>query len=110
METASPCYLITLHKKGFDDLVGTYHKQQNLNTIKYLKQYSFFAEVPHFKFLPFLPFLLQRDVKRGTVLYQEGDKCDGIFFLREGDVEISSVVRTMDTTTAAEIRNNNEKS
>ena len=91
MEAAEDCYLLTINRSGFDEIMGTYHYMMSQKKIKFLKQYSFFFEVPYLKMSYFIPYMKELAFKRRSVIYQEGESCDKIFFVINGEIEISSI-------------------
>lgn len=54
--------------------------------------FSFLKQVPVEELARFITSISTRDFSRGDVLYKEKDHVESIYFIREGEIEISRKV------------------
>ncbi|KAL4466991.1 hypothetical protein ABPG74_010588 [Tetrahymena malaccensis] len=103
-------HIMSLSKEAFDKLLGKYHERVKQEKIGFLRQFQVFDGVPTSKLLSvifseekniFFQILFQltkliHDMKTNVyqinnILYQEGDKVEDIFFIKDGEVELSKL-------------------
>lgn len=82
---------MALTKEGFDIILGSYHKNIVQRKLTYLRNYGFFKNMPDSKLLALLHFMKIVKYRNKNIVYTEGDPSRFVYFIREGEVEISQI-------------------
>lgn len=88
---------MTLTKDSFDVILGAYNENIIMRKLEFLKKYEFFLTIPNSKLLSLLHFFKIVNYRKNNIVYTEGDPSRFLYFIREGEVEISQKCNTMDS-------------
>ncbi|KAL4503019.1 hypothetical protein ABPG72_014248 [Tetrahymena utriculariae] len=82
-------YLMTLSKEAYNKILGQYDQIILRDRKKFLMYFQCFKYHNYSKLLSLLHFMKIQVFNKKHVLYKEGDKPDHIYFIKQGEVEIS---------------------
>ncbi|EAS04571.2 cyclic nucleotide-binding domain protein (macronuclear) [Tetrahymena thermophila SB210] len=82
-------YLMTLSKEAYNKILGQYDQLILRDRRKFLMNFQCFKYHNYSKLLSLLHFMKIQVFNKKYVLYKEGDKPDHIYFIKQGEVEIS---------------------
>ena len=83
------CDIATLQKGDFDECFGTHFQAEFERKIEFLRRFSIFRSLGRKAIMRFIYYISEKRLKRGQTLYEEGDTPDGVYFLKEGEVEFT---------------------
>ncbi|KAL4510175.1 hypothetical protein ABPG72_010368 [Tetrahymena utriculariae] len=84
-------HIMSLSKEAFDKLLGKYHERVKQEKIGFLRQFQVFDGVPTSKLLSLIHDMKTNVYQINNILYEEGDKVEDIFFIKDGEVELSKL-------------------
>ena len=84
------CHVLTLSKQGFDAVLKDVKNEKAQKDLEFLRKFEFFQHIPNSELLSFLFSVKNVRFPLSAVIYKEGDPCDQIYLIREGDLQISS--------------------
>ena len=65
--------------------------------IEFLEQFKIFKGVSEQRILKLSYFLKEKVMRRRDVLFKEGDMVDGLYFVKDGELEISMKYKSEET-------------
>ena len=81
--------LLTLDKASYTYIIGRFKSEQDQQQLEFLKQFLFFQNIPSSNFLSLQKFTTTLNLGNRCTVYDEGDHSNGVFFIKQGEVEIS---------------------
>ncbi|EAS04098.2 cyclic nucleotide-binding domain protein (macronuclear) [Tetrahymena thermophila SB210] len=100
--TESECCIIEITKEGIQSILAKYKASELQESIDFFKSFSFFQDIPDYIIMKMIQSSLLKQFIRGDVVFQESDLVENIYFIKNGDVEISKLIdieANQDTTT-----------
>lgn len=80
---------MALTKESFDVILGAYHENILQRKLNFIKSYNFFRSMPNSKLLALIHFMKIVNYRNKNIVYTEKDPSRFLYFIREGEVEIS---------------------
>lgn len=69
-------------------ILGQYHERLVQEKIDFMKQFSFFSEWSTSKMLSLWELFKKQSYTKNSIVYKEGDNTDGIYFVKQGEIEV----------------------
>lgn len=69
--------------------MGEYTKYLLNEKVQYLKNFCFFKDIPTFQMLQLFHYMKEIKFKKNNIIYSEKEKVKYVYFIREGEVDIS---------------------
>ncbi|CAI2385961.1 unnamed protein product [Moneuplotes crassus] len=89
IRATSECHFAILHKKEFDNTLGKMKKKEIQKKIEFMNQFSFISSLSYDRKTKLASFMKKKTYTFGKSVYLEGDKDDNIYFIEEGDFEMT---------------------
>lgn len=83
------CYLAEIEQKDYIENFNTLENERMKNLVSFMKKYAFFKNTEKIYIERFY-FIKERKIfKKDEIVYKEGDKVDGIYFVVDGELVVS---------------------
>ncbi|KAL4445108.1 hypothetical protein ABPG74_018836 [Tetrahymena malaccensis] len=93
------CHLMTLDKDSFDEVLGRWEIQKTDEQLSFLKSYAFFKDVNEKYLLGLLHSMKQVTMIRNEIIYKEEETPDNVYFIKNGEVELSKLCQIQKSET-----------
>lgn len=80
---------MSLTKEGYEHILGEEQKQIIKNKMNFFLQFRFFKNFTDSGLISMLSSLRDISLKKGDIIYKEGDNVDFVYFIVDGEVELS---------------------
>ncbi|KAL4449887.1 hypothetical protein ABPG74_015006 [Tetrahymena malaccensis] len=81
-------HLMVLSKEGFDKIIGSFQQQILREKLEFLRKFQFLDSLPTSQLMSLLHYFKINNFTQKTVIYNEGDEADNIYFIKSGEVEV----------------------
>ncbi|KAL4446157.1 hypothetical protein ABPG74_021696 [Tetrahymena malaccensis] len=102
--TESECCMIEITKEGIQSILAKHKASELQEQIDFFKSFSFFYDIPDYLIMKLIKSSDLKQLIRGDIVFQETDLVENIYFIKNGEVEISKLIdieASQDTTTVA---------
>ncbi|EAS03663.2 cyclic nucleotide-binding domain protein (macronuclear) [Tetrahymena thermophila SB210] len=93
------CHLMTLDKESFDEVLGRWEIQKTDEQLSFLKSFAFFKDVNEKYLLGLLHSMKQVTMIRNETIYKEEETPDNVYFIKEGEIELSKLCQIQKSET-----------
>ncbi|KAL4494613.1 hypothetical protein ABPG72_004515 [Tetrahymena utriculariae] len=93
------CHLMTLDKDSFDEVLGRWEIQKTDEQLSFLKTFAFFKDVNEKYLLGLLHSMKQVAMIRNETIYKEEESPDNVYFIKEGEIELSKLCQIQKSET-----------
>ncbi|KRX09454.1 Cyclic nucleotide-binding protein [Pseudocohnilembus persalinus] len=91
----SSCYLMTLTKTAFDNIMGAYKEMLIEENVKFLRGFSFLKDLPTQQLLSLCHLFKEHNLRPKSIIYSEKDLANQLYFVRQGQVELSRLQKVL---------------
>ncbi|KRX01056.1 Cyclic nucleotide-binding protein [Pseudocohnilembus persalinus] len=84
-------HLLTLTREGYNKIMYEYQKRLQQDQLDYFGKFEFLKYIPKPRLLMFLHSIKQAKFNKHNVIYNEGDKVENIYFIKDGEVEFTKL-------------------
>jgi len=84
----SDCVFAVMNKATYQKILLKKHKEELEEKSKFIQSIPFFRNWSNLALSKFSYFFVEKQFRRNQAVYQEGDKIDSIFVIREGEFEV----------------------
>ncbi|KAL4470100.1 hypothetical protein ABPG72_008759 [Tetrahymena utriculariae] len=85
--------MVTLSKQSYDKILSNYHQKKFMESVNFLKEFSFFANWQNSKINGLLQSMEKRAAQYKEIIYKEGDNPDFVYFIKEGEFEVTKTLK-----------------
>ncbi|KAL4442362.1 hypothetical protein ABPG74_005703 [Tetrahymena malaccensis] len=85
--------MVTLSKQSYDKILSNYHQKKFMESVNFLKEFSFFANWQNSKINGLYQNMEKRAAQYKEVIYKEGDNADFVYFIKEGEFEVTKTLK-----------------
>mgnify|MGYP003563412372 FL=1 len=82
------CYLAVLNKKDFRRILGRFEEKRNNLKVNFLYSLPFFKDWTRMAMQKFSYYFSEKALKKHQLLFREGEKTDGVFFVKSGEFKV----------------------
>ncbi|KAL4492536.1 hypothetical protein ABPG72_007649 [Tetrahymena utriculariae] len=107
--TESECCMIEITKEGIQSILAKYKASELQEQIDFLKQFCFFYDIPDYIIMKLIKSSQLKQFTRGEVVFQETDSVENIYFIKNGEVEISKLIDIEANQDTMTVTNKNQK-
>ncbi|KAL4477750.1 hypothetical protein ABPG72_018924 [Tetrahymena utriculariae] len=87
-------HLIVLSKENFQQFMGNEKNDLVSQKISFLNQFDFLESIPNNKLNQILETSITLNLNSKNTIYQEGQDCESIYFIRKGEVTLTQILET----------------
>ncbi|KAL4432116.1 hypothetical protein ABPG74_014370 [Tetrahymena malaccensis] len=87
-------HLIMLQKEDFQQFMGNEMSDLVNQKINFLNQFDFLESIPNSKLNQLLETSITLNLNCKNIIYQEGQDCESIYFIRKGEVTLTQILET----------------
>ncbi|KAL4485074.1 hypothetical protein ABPG72_014594 [Tetrahymena utriculariae] len=85
-------YTLVITKSAFHELLGKFHEFMQMQKLIFLQQFFFLKQIPSSKLLSMIQLMKIFTFQRNNVIYNQNQSISGIYFIKEGEVQISTKI------------------
>lgn len=85
-------HFMILSKAGFDKVLTEYHEIAMNQKVKFYRQFSIFAKIPTGSLYHVINSAQTLKFTKNMAVYKEQDPVESVYFVKEGDVQLSQVL------------------
>ncbi|KAL4473492.1 hypothetical protein ABPG74_022356 [Tetrahymena malaccensis] len=89
-------YTLVITKSAFHELLGKFHEFMQMQKLFFLQQFFFLKQIPSSKLLSIIQLMKIFTFQRNNVIYNQNQSISGIYFIKEGEVQISTKITQID--------------
>ncbi|EAR92621.2 cyclic nucleotide-binding domain protein (macronuclear) [Tetrahymena thermophila SB210] len=89
-------YTLVITKSAFHELLGKFHEFMQMQKLIFLQQFFFLKQIPSSKLLSIIQLMKIFTFQRNNVIYNQNQSISGIYFIKEGEVQISTKITQID--------------
>ena len=82
------CHVAYLSRKDFQGILGEILRKEALDRMKFIVKFPLMNTLDTSVILKVLFYIQTKKLKKGDVLYEEGDPTDKIYFIHEGQFQV----------------------
>lgn len=83
------CVVVTLSKNGFNKSIKCALERKINMRVEFLKNFRLAEGITKTNLVKLTQYLKEKLYRRRDVIYKEGDYCDGIYFIKDGEFEVT---------------------
>ncbi|EAS03421.2 cyclic nucleotide-binding domain protein (macronuclear) [Tetrahymena thermophila SB210] len=87
-------HLIIIQKEDFQQFMGNEKSDLVSQKINFLNQFDFLESIPNSKLNQILETSITLNLNSKNIIYQEGQDCESIYFIRKGEVTLTQILET----------------
>ncbi|EAS03972.2 glycosyl hydrolase family 31 protein (macronuclear) [Tetrahymena thermophila SB210] len=93
--------MVTLSKQSYDKILSNYHQKKFMESVNFLKEFSFFANWQNSKINGLYQNMEKRAAQYKEIIYKEGDNADFVYFIKEGEFEVTKTLKIEQSDSSA---------